>query len=128
MALTDEISSPAPDAPRARWPSFILLSTLVLSLFGAAWQMAHRGAPSGPRDLTVLAPLGTELTVDNQESRIPIARGVHAFTVTPGPHEIILTAGSGVAQAHTLNVPAGIGPLMIEVEPGPDGALQVGVY
>jgi hypothetical protein len=106
----------------------MLLAVLLAGMGGAAWQMAHRGLPDGPRDLTVLAAEGAEIALDGQTSRIPVTQGVHAFSVTPGAHTLTLSLPTGRAIERTLTVPKGIGPLMIAADAGADGTLQIGYY
>ena len=122
-------ASEAPDGTaKARWPTFIVLVALLCGMGAAAWQMAHRGVPDGLRDLTVLAPIGSTVTLDDHISRIPISEGVHAFSVTSGAHALSVTTEEGVVLKRELVVPAGIGPLMISVEAGPDDTLHIGYY
>ena len=124
MASSGEI----PDSTPARWSAISFVVLLVAGLAGAAWQMAHRGLPQGPRDLTVLAPDGASVRLNSTDSRIPVSHGVHAFSVTPGAHELELVTATGTTLSRSLEIPLGIGPLMIEASPRPDGTLQVGVY
>ncbi len=128
MASSGEAPVPAPAPTTARWPSFVFLTVLIGGMCAAAWQAGHRGAPDTPRDLTVLAPEGAELSMDGATSRIPVAEGIHAFSVTPGAHRLEVSTPSGPGLERTLTVPPGIGPLMIEVRPGPGGQLQIGFY
>ena len=115
-------------APRAKWPTLILLGALIVGMSGAAWNMATRGVPSGPRDLMILAPEDCSLSLDEEASRIPVAEGVHAFGVVPGEHRLQLQTAQGTRHGHTLQVPPGIGPLMIEVRPSSGGTLEIGYY
>jgi len=128
MALPTKAAPDPAGAPRARWPTFILLAVLLAGMGGAAWQMAHRGVPDGPRDLTVLAAEGAEITLDGKTSRIPVTQGVHAFSAAPGAHTLTLSPLTGRALERTLTVPPGIGPLMIAAEAVADGSLQIGYY
>jgi len=128
MAPSTEAPDSTARATNARWPTFILLAALLVGLCAAGWGMARRGVPDGPRDLTVLAPQGARVSVDGATSRIPVAEDVHAFSVTPGAHRLALRLGEGPALERELTVPPGIGPLMIAIHPGSDGALEIGFY
>lgn len=128
MAVPTKASTDPDGVSRARWPTFILLAMLLGGMGGAAWQMAHRGVPDTPRDLTVLAAEGAVIALDGQTSRIPVTQGVHAFTAATGARTLSLSLPTGQEFKRTLTIPPGIGPLMIELGTGPDGTLQIGYY
>ena len=128
MPTSGEVPESGPRRAAARWASFVLLAVLVGGMSTAAWQMANRGPPSGPRDLMVLTPEGMALLLDGAQSRIPVTEGVHAFTVTPGTHLLEAQTAEGVGLEQTLNVPKGIGPLMINLAPVQGGKLRIGFY
>ncbi len=128
MARTGEDFPPSPAPATARWPSFIFLAVLIGGMCAAAWQVGQRGVPDTPRDLTVLAPEGAKISMDGATSRIPVAEGIHAFSVTPGSHHLKVSTPGRPGLERTLTVPPGIGPLMIEVQAGPAGQLQIGFY
>jgi len=104
------------------------MALLVGGLCLAAWQAVRRSPDETPRDLTILAPIGAGLTLDGVESRIPVAEGVHAFTVRPGPAALEVDGLDGTSLSRTLAIPAGYGPLMIEITPGPGGELRIGYF
>lgn len=128
MLSSGEIPTTKARRTGAQWSAISLVGLLIAGLSGAAWQMAHRGMPQGPRDLTVLAPSGVEVRVDSQPSRIPVSKGVHAFSVTPGAHQLEVVTQTGDTLSRSLEIPLGVGPLMIETMPQADGSIQVGVY
>ncbi len=101
---------------------------LVGGLSLAAWQAVHRSPENTVRDLTILAPIGVALSLDSEGSRIPVQQGVHAFSVQPGPAQLQVTTPQGSVVSRTLNIPAGYGPLMLEVTPTSSGELQIGYF
>jgi hypothetical protein len=118
----------ATDTDRAPWPSITLALVLVLGMVAAAVSAVQRGEHTGPRDLTILAADGASVTVDGVPSRIPVIEGVHAYSVTPGAHMLRLETAGEPPVERSVDVPAGIGPLMIELRVAPGGGLDIGFY
>jgi hypothetical protein len=117
-----------PPASKAPWPAIALLGLLLSGLCLAAWQSVHRHPESTVRRLTILAPDPAILTLSGEGSRIPVAEGVHVFSVSPGAMALEVQTDSGQSLSRTLNIPAGYGPLLIELTPGPDGGLLIGYF
>jgi hypothetical protein len=128
MNPPSEPSRSGPQATKASWPAIALLGLLLSGLCLAAWQSVHRHPESTIRRLTILAPEPATLTLSGESSRIPVAEGVHVCSVSPGPMALEVQADSGRALSRTLNIPAGYGPLLIELTEGPDGHLLIGYF
>jgi hypothetical protein len=117
-----------PAAPRRKWAAIGCLGLLIAGLTVSAYQAVHRSPADTERGLTVLAPAGAKLTLDGARSDIPVAEGVHAFRVRPGPAALEVAAPGHGTLSRTLDIPAGYGPLMIEITAGPGGELRIGYF
>jgi len=128
MTSPQNSSESAPGRKIGQWARILLVIGLLAGLWTAAWQAMHRSDVNESRDLTIIGPETGTVLLDGQASRIPVAEGVHAFSVTPGDHRVELVGVNGPKLAQSITVPPGIGPVMIELRADPDGALVVGYY
>ena len=128
MAVTDQDESREDRRWTQRWPTIVLPAGLILGLTCAAVRATFQDIADHDRNLTILAPEQASLTVDATASRIPVVAGVHAFSVRPGPHRLELELPSGTRLSKAIDVPAGYGPLMLEITTDESDKLQVGYF
>ncbi len=81
-----------------------------------------------PRQLVVTAPEGTSVSIKDGPKPSDVTRGVHAWMVTPGPLTLVITQGGGSTSEAPLEIPKGLGTLMLDLQVDDAGDLQLGYF
>jgi len=90
-----------------------------------AWSWPER---IRPRQLVVTAPEGTTVSIKNGPKPSDITRGVHAWMVNPGPLTLVITQEAGSQSEAPLDIPKGLGTLMLDLQYDEAGDLQLGYF
>jgi hypothetical protein len=79
------------------------------------------------RNLIVIGPETADLNLSGTVKQLSVTNGVYAWSVLPGPYTLTVQQAASSTDLQ-ISVPPGLGGLMLEVKPGPNGDLMLGYF
>jgi len=119
----------APDAREHRILSLLAIA-LVVGLLAAAVRAWTWSDVERSRNLIVVAPPATEISIVDGPPLIDDTHGVHTWSVVPGPLflDVTFPGQNQDTQRTKVIIPKGLGGLMLKVSPSPTGELVLGYF
>jgi hypothetical protein len=119
-------------APNAREHKALLLLAvaMVVGLMAASVRAWTWSDVQRSRNLIVVAPPSTQITIVDGPAPIDDTHGVHTWSVMPGPIllEVVFPGQEQSKQQTKVVIPKGLGGLMLKVSPAPNGELVLGYF
>lgn len=113
-------------AERATAP--LLAAMLVAGLSFAAFRAWTWSDRAQARTLIVVAPEQATVSIVDGPRPMDATLGVHSWTVQPGPLTLSVVPMSGETQQTQIEIPRGLGGLMLELSFDATGQLQLGYF
>ena len=113
--------------PQSRM-SLAFVLVLAAGLVFAAVQAWYWPDVVRPRNLIVVGPESADLHLSGDPIQLSVTDGVYAWSVKPGPYTLSVTRSDFPVEKLELEVPNGLGGLMLEIRQGPDGNLLLGYF
>ena len=100
----------------------------VVGMVAAAWRAHTSSDVERARNLIVVAPDGTQIrTIDGPEL-LDQTQGVHTWSVLPGTLTLEVNFVDHPPQQTTVEIPKGLGGLMLAVNPDESGELVLAYF
>ena len=106
----------------------VLMLVLVIGMAFAAYRAANWTDQSRARNFIVIAPVDTTMSIENGPAAVSTTRGVHTWSVKPGPLTLKIDFPDETTHRTKVIIPRGLGGLMLEVKQGPNGDLALGYF
>jgi hypothetical protein len=106
----------------------LLALAMAAGLYTAAFRAWTWPEQVRKRTLIVIAEPGTKVEIAQGPQTHSTTQGVHTWTVAPGPLTLVVNIDSDPPRSVPLNIPVGIGGLMVEISLNDDGDVQLGYF
>ena len=108
--------------------SLVFALMLAAGMCFAAVQAWYWPGVVRPRNLIVVGPESAELHLSGDPVQLSVTNGIYAWSVSPGPYTLKVTRPDFPVEKLDLEVPRGLGGLMLEIKQGPNGELLLGYF